>query len=244
MEGAVDEVCGNGLDDDCDGSPDEDCPVASCLALHQAQPQLPSGVYTIDPDLGGPIAPFPVYCDMETDGGGWTYGSIVKTTTDTADRTRVPGVVFFGQPVNDKLANEYSVNLDGLTFHDVRIDNFSKPSAVTHTSAALLTWDNSTYQSPFGTPAKRIVINNDWEVRVGFYGHPACGINTTNIPMCFTLTANPISYICDTDGQPGEGWMDPTAGEMCGLYYCYKLWRDSECTSYTAAVGIQGIAVR
>jgi hypothetical protein len=31
-----------------------------------------SGVYTIDPDGAGSVAPFSVYCDQTNDGGGWT----------------------------------------------------------------------------------------------------------------------------------------------------------------------------
>ena len=52
----------------------------SCLSIKNANPSLSSGTYTIDPDGAGGNAPVSVYCDMVTDGGGWTR----VNTTDEA----------------------------------------------------------------------------------------------------------------------------------------------------------------
>lgn len=44
----------------------------SCRPLSFWRPPLPSGVYWIDPSYGSKDDAFQAYCDMDTDGGGWT----------------------------------------------------------------------------------------------------------------------------------------------------------------------------
>ncbi len=72
------ESC-NGVDDDCDGTADTgtgsqpSCAGNSCNDLLAGDPSLSSGAYWIDPDQDGDTSnAFEAYCDMTTDGGGYT----------------------------------------------------------------------------------------------------------------------------------------------------------------------------
>jgi hypothetical protein len=65
------EVCYNSKDDDCNPATIDACPFVSCYALHQAKPEMPSAIYTIDPTGGDPGDAYAVQCDMTTEGGGW-----------------------------------------------------------------------------------------------------------------------------------------------------------------------------
>ncbi len=69
-------LCAGGLA--CDGKQcvgpgeSQESALADCKALKAAAPDSADGVYWIDPNGGGKDDAFEAWCDMTTDGGGWT----------------------------------------------------------------------------------------------------------------------------------------------------------------------------
>lgn len=81
----------------------------SCQEIKQADPDAPDGVYTVDPDGGGPA--FQVFCDMTTDGGGWMM--VLKLTSGVPGD---PSALWQSGPVNEK---EALLNVEPAPVHYV-----------------------------------------------------------------------------------------------------------------------------
>ena len=125
------EPCG-GPDMDCDFSAAPLC--RSCLELLDADSGAGDGVYSIDPDgEAGMLPEQQVYCDMTTDGGGWTL--VHRTVWDPAqtDSLRTGYSAWFNSTVGTVAAGqayrmsgrtwpELNAQLDHLLRIDVRVE--------------------------------------------------------------------------------------------------------------------------
>ena len=102
------EVCFNNTDDDCDGQVDGDpaCIKTTCKALHDAFPQLPDGQYPIDLDGEGGLPQFNAWCDMTTDGGGWTI--VYAATGADNEQPMTSNAEVAGEPAS--FAQPYNLN--------------------------------------------------------------------------------------------------------------------------------------
>ncbi len=121
MEAGVQRVCVAGR-----------CAATSCRAIHEASPMAPSGLYRIDPDGPGGNASVVVYCDMVTQGGGWTLvgrsrpgGNLLPYCAGTDGGTSFGWRSATGAVTDDSQAYALNAAAVGLRFGEVLFGNYA-----------------------------------------------------------------------------------------------------------------------
>ena len=98
----------------------------TCQTIKQFNPESRSGLYTINPDGQGGVAPFNAYCEMERMGGGWTLYARHKDGTHKtqAQSTVTPSV--FGVMPN----SHWQSTLASMTFGMMFVDEHGRETRI------------------------------------------------------------------------------------------------------------------
>lgn len=157
----------------------------NCLDILTANPNAASGVYTVDPDLGGALPSMSVYCDMSNHGGGWTL--VLRDDRDGAFQVETTGS--FGNVAN----------LSSLTGASAKYSDAVINALRSHTDARVTyRSNNANFQYNYFHPGSCTYQHNS-------------NNNSFNVSACmryvstFTTSLNPNYIQCNSWGGQGAG---------------------------------------
>ena len=132
----------------------------SCADL-RALGHVANGTYTIDPDGNGGNAPFAVYCDMTTDGGGWT---LVQNSNFAAfDNTPFIGTTTVCSTYPDCITGGTSNIFTSAQVHDFLFKCDYRGTIITNPQVSLSSYQPANYnRTSMGAPNVQILTL--WEV--------------------------------------------------------------------------------